>query len=146
MDTLLASYLHDEQARESIVEPIFQHKLLLSPICQIEPASCALDVGCGQGESSLVLALATIEFRRVDISSLLRDDFNNRPFDRAVLQNAIPEAFQLADAKVRYLCVAEYGLRASAPEQVPPVLEAHAQATFHALRKSTPEEIVSLAG
>ncbi|KOS36990.1 hypothetical protein ACN38_g12236 [Penicillium nordicum] len=208
MDTLLASYLHDEQARKSIVEPIFQHRLLLSAAWQIEPGSCVLDVGCGQGESSLVLALATgpnghivgidtapphyggpytvaqsqkhiqasilgnqIEFRRVDISSLLRDDFDiNRPFDTAVLCHSlwyfpskadISEVFQLlADAKVRYLCVAEYGLRASVPEQVPHVLAAHAQATFHALRKSaptgvrepnvrstpTPEEIVSLAG
>ncbi|KAJ5971440.1 S-adenosyl-L-methionine-dependent methyltransferase [Penicillium vulpinum] len=208
MDTLLASYLHDERARESSVEPKFLHRLALSDAWQIDPGSRVLDVGCGQGESSLVLAVATgpnghivgidtappdyggpytvaqsqkhikasilgdqIEFRRADIASLLRDDRDsNRPFDCAVLchclwyfpsHDAISEVFRLlADAKVRYLCLAEYGLRASRPAQVPHVLAARAQSTFHALRKSaatgvrepnvrsapTPEEIVSLAG
>ncbi|KAJ5655120.1 S-adenosyl-L-methionine-dependent methyltransferase [Penicillium taxi] len=208
MDTLLASYLHDERTRESIIEPKFQHRLALGDAWQIKPGSRVLDVGCGQGESSLVLALATgptghiigidtappdyggpytvaqsqkhiqasvlgkqIEFRRADIASLLSDDeYRSRPFDVAVLchslwyfqnQTAMAEVFRLlASVKVRYLCLAEYGSRASRPEQTPHVLAAGAQSIFNALRKSTangvrepnvrsaptPEEIVSIAG
>lgn len=57
MDELLSSYLHDERARASRVEPMFQHRLAITGAWDILPGSRILDIGCGQGESSLVLAL-----------------------------------------------------------------------------------------
>ncbi|KAJ5167465.1 S-adenosyl-L-methionine-dependent methyltransferase [Penicillium canariense] len=207
MDILLSSYLHDEKARASTVEPSFRHRLALTRTWDIQPGSRVLDIGCGQGESSLVLALINgphgriagidtappdyggpytieqsqkhiqesalgerIEFLRADTASLFLHYASTGPFDAAVLCHSlwyfpdpasIAHVFQLlANANVRYLCLAEYGFRASRPEQRPHVLAARAQAQFHSLRKSvatgtrepnvrsalTPTELLDAAG
>ncbi|GLA69658.1 hypothetical protein AtubIFM55763_010175 [Aspergillus tubingensis] len=182
MDILLSSYLHDEKARTSIVEPNFQHRLALTQTWDIAQGSRVLDIGCGQGESSLVLALINgshgqitaidtappdyggpytveqsqkhiqastlgqrIQFLRTDTAGLLSQPTSTVKFDAAVLchslwyfpdRASIAQVFQLlADAKVRYLCLAEYGFRASRPAQVPHILAARAQAQYHSLRK-----------
>ncbi|RMX88963.1 hypothetical protein D0869_01241 [Hortaea werneckii] len=56
MDRLVSSYLHNPKAREDIILPQFTHRLALARAWQIPPDSRVLDIGCGQGESSLVLA------------------------------------------------------------------------------------------
>ncbi|GLA66761.1 hypothetical protein AtubIFM54640_009345 [Aspergillus tubingensis] len=206
MDILLSSYLHDEKARTSIVEPNFQHRLALTQAWDIAQGSRVLDIGCGQGESSLVLALINgshgqitaidtappdyggpytveqsqkhiqastlgqrIQFLCTDTAGLLSQPTSTDKFDAAVLchslwyfpdRASIAQVFQLlADAKVRYLCLAEYGFRASRPAQVPHILAARAQAQYHSLRKSaatgarepnvrsalTPEELLDVA-
>ncbi|BCS10684.1 hypothetical protein ALUC_40024A [Aspergillus luchuensis] len=164
MDILLSSYLHDEKARTSIVEPNFQHRLALTQAWDIAQGSRVLDIGCGQGESSLVLALINgshgqitaidtappdyggpytveqsqkhiqastlgqrIQFLRTDTAGLLSQPTRTDKYDAAVLchslwyfpdRASIAQVFQLlADAKVRYLCLAEYGFRASRPAQ-----------------------------
>ncbi|RMZ03844.1 hypothetical protein D0862_05516 [Hortaea werneckii] len=56
MDRLVSSYLHSPKARSDIILPQFTHRLALATAWQIPPDSRVLDIGCGQGESSLVLA------------------------------------------------------------------------------------------
>ncbi|PYH65818.1 class I SAM-dependent methyltransferase [Aspergillus vadensis CBS 113365] len=180
--------------------------LALTQAWDIEQGSRVLDIGCGQGESSLVLALINgshghitaidtappnyggpytveqsqkyiqastlgqgIQFLRTDTASLLSQPTSTDQFDAAVLchslwyfpdRASIAQVFQiLANAKVRYLCLAEYGFRASRPAQVPHILAARAQAQYHSLRKSaatgsrepnvrsalTPEELLDVA-
>ncbi len=58
MDELVASYLHDRKTLSSIVIPQFIHRQALVKEWSPEPGSRLLDIGCGQGECSLVLALA----------------------------------------------------------------------------------------
>ncbi|KAI6823676.1 hypothetical protein KC340_g11675 [Hortaea werneckii] len=56
MDQLVSSYLHSPKARSDITLPQFTHRLALARAWQIPLDSRVLDIGCGQGESSLVLA------------------------------------------------------------------------------------------
>ncbi|RMZ17515.1 hypothetical protein D0860_00436 [Hortaea werneckii] len=56
MERLVSSYLHSPKARSDIILPQFKHRLALARAWQIPPDSRVLDIGCGQGESSLVLA------------------------------------------------------------------------------------------
>ncbi|KAI7285879.1 hypothetical protein KC343_g677 [Hortaea werneckii] len=56
MDRLVSSYLHSPKARSDIVLPQFTHRMALAQNWQMLPGSRILDIGCGQGESSLVLA------------------------------------------------------------------------------------------
>ncbi|KAI7217130.1 hypothetical protein KC333_g4407 [Hortaea werneckii] len=56
MNRLVSSYLHSPKARSDIILPQFTHRLALARAWQILPDSLVLDIGCGQGESSLVLA------------------------------------------------------------------------------------------
>ncbi|RMY71092.1 hypothetical protein D0863_05380 [Hortaea werneckii] len=56
MDRLVSGYLHSPKARSDIILPQFTHRLSLARAWQIPPDSRVLDIGCGQGESSLVLA------------------------------------------------------------------------------------------
>ncbi|KAI6804081.1 hypothetical protein KC363_g6451 [Hortaea werneckii] len=56
IDRLVSSYLHSPKARSNIVLPQFIHRMALAQTWQILPGSRILDIGCGQGESSLVLA------------------------------------------------------------------------------------------
>lgn len=58
MDVLLSCCLHDP-ARESLVYiPRFTHRLALIKAWNVAPGQRLLDIGCGQGESALVLAMA----------------------------------------------------------------------------------------
>lgn len=56
MDILLTSHLHDPASRSYAVVPGFLHRLNLCKVWAIPVGSRLLDIGCGQGESSLVLA------------------------------------------------------------------------------------------
>lgn len=53
---LAESYLHNPSCRDSIVVPQFQHRLSLASHWHILPGSQVLELGCGQGETTLVLA------------------------------------------------------------------------------------------
>lgn len=58
METLLSCCLHDP-ARESLIYiPRFTHRLSLIKAWEITPGQHILDIGCGQGESCLALAVA----------------------------------------------------------------------------------------
>ena len=58
MDTLLSCCLHDPAKETLIYIPRFTHRLSLIKAWDIPPGQHILDIGCGQGESCLVLALA----------------------------------------------------------------------------------------
>ncbi|KAL2260167.1 hypothetical protein VTK26DRAFT_5926 [Humicola hyalothermophila] len=57
-EDIWSSYLHKESER-SIIAKRFQHRINLCQVWGIEPGWQILDIGCGQGESSLVLASFT---------------------------------------------------------------------------------------
>ncbi|GAQ45767.1 hypothetical protein AKAW_08408 [Aspergillus niger] len=185
MDILLSSYLHDEKARTSIVEPNFQHRLALTQTWDIAQGSRVLDIGCGQGESSLVLALINgshgqitaidtappdyggpytveqsqkhiqastlgqrIQFLRTDTAGLLSQPTSTVKFDAAVLchslwyfpdRASIAQVFQLlADAKVRYLCLAD-------PVPFPTQAAATGSREPNVRSALTPEELLDVA-
>ena len=58
MDTLLSCCLHDPAREELVYIPRFTHRLSLIDAWGIAPGQRLLDIGCGQGESALVLAVA----------------------------------------------------------------------------------------
>lgn len=58
MDTLLSCCLHDPAQESLIYIPRFTLRLALTKAWAIAPGQRLLDIGCGQGESALVLALA----------------------------------------------------------------------------------------
>ena len=55
-DTLLDSCLHLPQLKELLYRPCFIQRLKVSKEWAIDPGQNILDIGCGQGESCLVLA------------------------------------------------------------------------------------------
>ncbi|KAM0795967.1 S-adenosyl-L-methionine-dependent methyltransferase [Usnea florida] len=58
METLLSCCLHDPALETSFHIPRFTHRLSLIKAWEIPPGQRILDIGCGQGESSLALAEA----------------------------------------------------------------------------------------
>lgn len=58
MDILLSCCLHDPAKESLIYIPRFTLRLALTKAWDITPGQRLLDIGCGQGESALVLALA----------------------------------------------------------------------------------------
>ena len=56
--TLLTCTLYDARHKDLIWVPRYRHRLAISNAWALRPGSCVLDIGCGQGESSLALALA----------------------------------------------------------------------------------------
>lgn len=58
MDTLLSCCLHDPAKESLIYIPRFTQRLSLMKAWDIESGQHILDIGCGQGESCLVLAVA----------------------------------------------------------------------------------------
>ena len=58
METLLSCCLHDPALETSFHIPRFTHRLSLIKAWDIPPGQRILDIGCGQGESSLALAEA----------------------------------------------------------------------------------------
>lgn len=56
LDELLSACLHQETDRENVLEG-FRHRLKICRAWDIPAGSQILDIGCGQGESSLILAL-----------------------------------------------------------------------------------------
>ncbi|KAF7186794.1 Methyltransferase ustM [Pseudocercospora fuligena] len=57
VDRLLTNFLIKERHRERIFRPRFQLRLDIATVWAIEAGSSILDIGCGQGESSITLAL-----------------------------------------------------------------------------------------
>lgn len=57
IQTLLSSCLHDIKQETLVYIPRFGHRLDIIEKWSIEPGTRILDIGCGQGESSLALAL-----------------------------------------------------------------------------------------
>ncbi|KAK7952809.1 uncharacterized protein PG986_008537 [Apiospora aurea] len=62
---LLNSTLYDESLRDLAYIPRFQHRLAILKALSIPAGSRILDIGCGQGESTLALALELGERCRV---------------------------------------------------------------------------------
>ena len=58
METILSCCLHDPAAETLFYIPRFTHRLSLIKAWEIPPGQHILDIGCGQGESSLALAEA----------------------------------------------------------------------------------------
>ncbi|KAH8719080.1 Methyltransferase ustM [Beauveria bassiana] len=56
MEALLPCYLHRPKDRERVVVPQFEHRLNLCRAWKIPTGARILDIGCGQGESTLILA------------------------------------------------------------------------------------------
>ncbi|MCJ1357637.1 MAG: hypothetical protein MMC33_007633 [Icmadophila ericetorum] len=57
LDTLLSCCLHDPKQEDLIYIPRFKHRLTLTKAWSIKPNQKILDIGCGQGESCLAVAL-----------------------------------------------------------------------------------------
>jgi SAM-dependent methyltransferase len=56
MDLLCSCYKHNPKYRKSVLEPQFAHRLNLCSLWEIKSGSEVLDIGCGQGDSVVVLA------------------------------------------------------------------------------------------
>ncbi|PYH98056.1 hypothetical protein BO71DRAFT_395538 [Aspergillus ellipticus CBS 707.79] len=56
MEPILTSFLHNPTLKEKFYIPRFHHRLLIATAWSIPPGQRILDIGCGQGESCLVLA------------------------------------------------------------------------------------------
>ncbi len=56
MGSLLPCYLHQPKDQERVVIPQFKHRLNLCRAWNIPTGARILDIGCGQGESTLILA------------------------------------------------------------------------------------------
>lgn len=56
LDVLISSYLHMPATRAAVVVPQFLHRQNICDAWEIPAGIHMLDIGCGQGESSLVLA------------------------------------------------------------------------------------------
>lgn len=57
VEALLQNFLYDENLKTRIYVPRFQQRLSIIDAWSIARGSCILDIGCGQGESALALAL-----------------------------------------------------------------------------------------
>ena len=79
MDTLLSCCLHDPAKETLIYIPRFTHRLSLIKAWDIPPGRHILDIGCGQGESCLVLALAMGSSGHVTAIDNARPDYGT-PF------------------------------------------------------------------
>ncbi|KAL3428824.1 S-adenosyl-L-methionine-dependent methyltransferase [Aspergillus tetrazonus] len=87
-----------------------------------------------------------IDVVRADLADFFHQGYTTGEFDVATFchslwyfpsRESIFDVFKrVADTGVRRLCLAEYSLRSSRPEQMPHVLATQAQALFHTLRKS----------
>ncbi|KAF4927058.1 Methyltransferase ustM [Colletotrichum viniferum] len=55
---LAKAYPHDPKHLHSVIVPQLTHRLRLASVWSIAPSSRVLDIGCGQGDSALVLAHA----------------------------------------------------------------------------------------
>ncbi|MCJ1301608.1 hypothetical protein MMC08_004409 [Hypocenomyce scalaris] len=58
LDLFVRSYLHDTKSRSTTVIPQFAHRLALTAALALPPGSHVLEIGCGQAESTVVLAHA----------------------------------------------------------------------------------------
>ncbi|KAL3252896.1 hypothetical protein ABHI18_009857 [Aspergillus niger] len=124
-------------------------------------------------QSQKHIQASTLEQRiwllRTDTASLLSHHARTEKFNAAVLchslwyfpdRASVAQVFQLlADTNIHYLCLAEYGFRASRPAQVPHMLAVQTQAWYPSLRKSaatrprepnvrsalTPDELLDVA-
>lgn len=183
MDELLVSYLHKESDKDNVALR-FQHRINLCRVWDIQSNSQILDIGCGQGEASLTLALLNgpcatggpavtgidtapagyggpftlieaqayisksplgqrIRFLATGAPTLLQQ--TQTTFDAAVLCHSLwyfPDAetvsnlfAELARARVRSVCLAEYTSIASTPDQLPHELAATAQSLLFRSRK-----------
>lgn len=56
--SLARAYPHDPKHLHAVIVPQLTHRLRLTSLWSIAPSSRVLDIGCGQGDSSLVLAHA----------------------------------------------------------------------------------------
>ncbi|KAL0940678.1 putative SAM dependent methyltransferase [Colletotrichum truncatum] len=56
--SLAAAYPHDPKHLDAILVPQLAHRLRLTTLWSIAPSSRVLDIGCGQGDSALVLSHA----------------------------------------------------------------------------------------
>src|SRR4051812_14495038 len=65
MDILLSCFRQEPTLKERFHVPRFIERLALVKAWEIKPAQRLLDIGCGQGESSIVLALEQGEFGHV---------------------------------------------------------------------------------
>jgi SAM-dependent methyltransferase len=79
MDLLLSSSLHDPGLLTQFYVPRFNHRLSLIKIWGIETGQQILDVGCGQGESCLVLALEVGDSGHVTGIDIARPEYGT-PF------------------------------------------------------------------
>ncbi|GCB20044.1 hypothetical protein AAWM_02929 [Aspergillus awamori] len=124
-------------------------------------------------QSQKHIQASTLEQRiwllRTDTASLLSHHASTEKFNAAVLchslwyfpdRASVAQVFQLlAHTNIHYLCLAEYGFRASRPAQVPHMLAVQTQAWYPSLRKSaatrprepnvrsalTPDELLDVA-
>ncbi|KAK3935491.1 hypothetical protein QBC46DRAFT_397392 [Diplogelasinospora grovesii] len=57
INTLLSCCLHDEKMDDRVYIPRYRHRLTIANAWSLKPGSRVLDIGCGQGESCLTLAM-----------------------------------------------------------------------------------------
>jgi SAM-dependent methyltransferase len=58
VEQLISSYIHDSRCNPDILRPQFRHRIALVDAWKIPAGSKIVDVGCGQGDSTIALAQA----------------------------------------------------------------------------------------
>lgn len=75
LEILLSSTLYDESLRDLAYVPRFKHRLSILKAWSIPQGSQILDIGCGQGESTLALALELGARSRITGIDTARPDY-----------------------------------------------------------------------
>ena len=57
IEQLIASYIHDSRCNPEILRPQFKHRIALVDAWEIPSGSKVVDVGCGQGDSTIAQCL-----------------------------------------------------------------------------------------
>ncbi|GKT51876.1 methyltransferase ustM [Colletotrichum spaethianum] len=163
--SLANSYPHNPAHLHTVLLPQLAHRLRLAALWSIAPSTKVLDIGCGQGDSSLALSHvvgpptpdgdnttgagaasgAPPGPGHADAPAYLASN-PSASFDTAALchslwyfpsRAAVVALFEAlySSGQVKRLCFAEYALTARTPSQKPHEMAVAAQKRFHALRE-----------
>ncbi|KAF6821336.1 putative SAM dependent methyltransferase [Colletotrichum sojae] len=123
---LANAYPHDPAHLHSVIIPQIAHRLRLTTLWSIAPSSRVLDIGCGQGDSALVLSHA--------VAPVAADGPTSAPGHVTALDPAPGDygsPYTLAQAQAHILASEPYGARISFHRaDAPSYVAAHPTETF----------------